>query len=121
MPRQTLRAVLIGAALLMPVAALTLTQTRPPPVLCRAQASATHAGTPGVHHVTLSTRPDCPPGGYARVRMESGRVYPWRVIRPGQPTTFRGVPCWWTARWEAASGRTYIIPTPGLTCPWGRP
>lgn len=60
-------------------------------------------------------------GGVVRVRMESGRTYPWRTIRPGQPTTFRGVPCWWRASWQSESGKTYTIPTPGLVCPWGQP
>lgn len=88
---------------------------------CRAITEAVQTPMPGIYNVTISTRPDaCPAGGIARVRMESGRIYPWRTITPTSPTTFRGVPCWWRATWEAASGKTYTIPTPGLSCPWGR-
>lgn len=115
-------AVVTLAAFLLPGLAILATPRASPP-LCRAQASVYRTETPGIFHVVLQIRTDepCPPGGIARVRMESGRTYPWRTIRPDQPTTFRGVPCWWRASWESGSGLTYTIPTPGLVCPWGQP
>lgn len=112
-----LLALLTGAAFLAASAAPLAAG----PPRCRAVAQATPTQAPGIYNVTISTRPDaCPAGGVARVRMESGRIYPWRTIRPGQPTTFRGVPWWWRATWEAQSGKTYTLPT-NMHAPWGLP
>lgn len=72
--------------------------------------------TPSIFDVTLRSCTDepCPPGGVARVRMESGCTYPWHTIRPRQTTTLRGMHL--RASGEARSGLTPPTPSaPRLT------
>lgn len=111
--RRTLLAALTGAAFLVALASGT-----DPPPLCRVDRSAVPGAIPGTYTVTLRTVPDCPPNGYARVRLESGRIYPWRTVTPGHPARYRGVPWWWIGAWESASGRIYRFKIPGMRAPW---
>ncbi|GAA4000001.1 hypothetical protein GCM10022631_08730 [Deinococcus rubellus] len=103
---------------------LLLSQPSPsPPFLCRVQAEAAPTYLPGIYDVTIIIRPDlpCPPDGRAFVRVESGRVYPWREIFPGEPVTYPGVPWWWLASWQALSGKPYHVKVRGLQPPWSHP
>lgn len=102
-----------GGASLAPPAGLRVTP------LCPAQATArpTWGGIPGFYDVTFRTVDGCPPGGLAWVRVESGRVYGWRPVRPGGAVVFRGVPWYWRASWRGASGRAYPVSVPELLPP----
>lgn len=87
--------------------------------LCRVTAEARPGWgrVPGFYDVEFRTLPGCPANGLAWVRVESGRIYDWRAVRPGQPVVFRGVPWWWRASWRSASGRAYAVPVPQLVPP----
>lgn len=65
--------------------------------------------TPGIYTIYVSVKPDCPERGYARVRIESGRVYPWRTLTPTQGTVFRGVPWYHRLSWQAQSGKAWPV------------
>jgi hypothetical protein len=104
--------------LALPGLALVAAPTVPPP-RCAVERSAVAEPLPGLYTVTLRTVSTCPPGGYARVRLQSGRVYPWREVKPGRPAVYKGVPWYWRGGWEAASGRVYQFEIPGLVSPWG--
>lgn len=112
-----LLAALAGAAFPVALAAPLASGTDPPP-LCRVDRSAVPGAIPGTYTVTLRTVPDCPPNGYARVRLESGRIYPWRTVTPDRPARYRGIPWWWMGAWESASGRIYRFKIPGMRAPW---
>ena len=117
--RIRLLAVLAGAAILYALAAPPAGGPAPP--LCRVDRSAVPGAIPGTYTVTLRTVPDCPPDGHAYVRLESGRVYPWREITPGQRVTYKGVPWYWRGAWRAASGIVYRFDIPGMRAPWEAP
>ena len=104
-------ALLIGAT-------LSLSAAAPDPPLCRVERFAVPGALPGFYTVVVRTVPDCPPNGYARVRLESGRIYPWRTVTPDRPARYRGVPWWWVGAWESASGRIYRFKIPGMHAPW---
>ena len=112
MLKLALAALLIGAA-----------SAAPGPPLCRVEANATPSFLLGTYTVQLTTTTTldgqrCPANGYANVRLESGRVYPWRTVTPGSPTTYYGTPFYWRAAWEAQSGRVYTINIHGLLPPF---
>ena len=108
--RHMRRALPLLLALLLPSAgALTL---------CRVDRSATPTRVPGIYNVTIRTVPECPEDGYAVVRLASGREYPWEVLSPGRPFTWRGVPWYWRGQWVAESGKIYTFKIPGLRAPW---
>lgn len=114
-------ALLLSAALLVVWPALAGLAVIPPRTLCRVEVVTTPALIAGTYNIKITTRPECPPNGYAFVRAESGRIYPWRMVTPGQPATVRGVAWWWRITWQAASGKRYTVPTPGMKAPWGTP
>jgi hypothetical protein len=97
------------------VLALAPVTSEPAPPLCRVTVAAAPEALPGLYTVairtttTLSGEP-CPPTGYAIVRLESGRVYPWASAAPDRPFIRSGVPWYWRASWQARSGRAYPLP-----------
>jgi hypothetical protein len=111
-----LAALLIGAA-------SAADASSPSPPLCRVEANATPSFLLGTYTIfvktttTLNGQP-CPADGYANVRLESGRVYPWRTVTPDSPTTYYGTPFYWRAAWESQSGRVYTINIHGLSSPF---
>lgn len=115
------RAILVLAALLTGSLPALAGVTALAPVLCRVVATTAPGLTPGTYTVTVQTRPECPANGYALVRAESGRIYPWQVVTPQKKSVYRGIPWYWVLTWRAASGKKYTIPTPGMTAPWGTP
>ena len=115
MPKRPLAVLLVGAAFLIAAAA----PGGPAPPLCRVERFAVPGALPGFYTVVVRTVPDCPPDGHAYVRLESGRVYPWREITPGQRVTYKGVPWYWRGAWRAASGIVYRFEIPGMHAPWG--
>ncbi|WP_104990849.1 hypothetical protein [Deinococcus sp. NW-56] len=116
-------ALLIGAALSLTGGVALIVQAREAPrPYCRVTAIALPTTTPGQYRVRWETRPDCPEGGHAYVRLESGRVYPWREVVKGVPTLSRPVPWYWKSRWRSQSGKaTYPLNVPGMLSPWESP
>ena len=113
MLKLALAALLIGAASAAPL------PSSPSPPLCRVEAQAMPGFLLGTYTVQISTTTTlsgqpCPPDGYANVRLESGRVYPWRTITPGSPTTYYGVPFYWRGGWQSLGGRVYSFVIHGL-------
>lgn len=86
---------------------------------CTVERRATPEPITGLYTVTLTTT-RCAPDGIARVRLQSGRIYPWRTVPAGQSTAYTGVPWYWVGAWEAGSGRVYTFKIPGMTAPWRR-
>lgn len=97
---------------------LSLLALAPSPPLCRVQATARPYGPYNTQRVlTVTVRPDCPPGGVAYVRLASliggslpdsppGRY----IVRPGLPLRRVALP-WWHVEWLSASGRAaYRVP-----------
>lgn len=106
-------ALLIGAAILFSLAPLAAPAPGPP--LCRVQASATPARILG-RVLTVQLRPGCPPGGLARLRLEStlGGSQPDNppgvyTLRPGMVLK-RAVLPWWHLSWIDRSGRAWPVP-----------
>jgi len=90
---------------------------RPPPVLCRVQATSERILFPPLRSITLSLRPECPDHAhaYVRLRSETGATDPldgsFRELTRSRPAlTFSGVLNHWHSEWQAASGATYTIP-----------
>lgn len=110
-----LLAALIGLTLAGPSPA----PARPAP-RCRVQVDAVPTRVTGVFHVVMTVRSGCPEGGFARVRVQAGQVYPWRTITPTRGTVFHGIPWWYTGGWEAASGRVWPLAL-DLAPPWRQP
>lgn len=109
--------------MLLPILPLLLGASPAPP-LCRVQAVPSPTQIPGIYTVRVLTTTtlagqSCPANGYAVVRLEAGRVYPYKTARPGSPALFRGVPWYWEGTWRASSGTTYRFPIPGMLPPWG--
>jgi hypothetical protein len=112
--------------LTLPLLALLTSAAPPDPPLCRVTADALPTAVRGIYTVRVSTTTTlagqpCPPNGYATVRLESGRVYPFKTARPNAPAVFRGIPWYWEGAWRSQSGRTYRFPILGLYAPWETP
>jgi hypothetical protein len=113
---------LLLAGLLLSAGGARPVPTGPP--LCQVVASATPESLPGLYTITVETTTavggagPCPPSGYAIVRLESGRVYPWASVGPGRPFVRPGLPWYFRLVWQARSGRTYSVPVRGLTPPF---
>lgn len=100
---------------LYPLALLLLASASaaPAPPLCRVQATSTPVATGRL--LTVTVTPDCPAGGYARVRLASslGGSLPddppgaW-TLRPGL-TLVRVSHSWWQLEWLSASGKPYVV------------
>lgn len=103
----------------MPGGALLLASPAPAS-LCRVDAAVGRTAVPGIYTVYVAVKPDCPPGGSARVRVQGGQVYPWRTVTPERGTAFRGIPWWYTGAWQAASGKPWPLAFT-LPPPWRRP
>ena len=100
--------------LLLAFSLASLARAAPEPILCRVEVTS-HPTTLG-RQVSIQVRPDCPPGGVARVRLASqlGGSLPDNppgvyTLRPGQKLR-RTVLRWWWVEWLSASGRPYRVP-----------
>ena len=117
MPKRPLAVLLVGAALSLTARADLASVSNPP--LCRVTATYRPLWwASNLRQITVRLDPACPPDGLARVRLESGRIYPWRTVTPDRPARCRGIPWWWTGAWESASGRIYRFKIPGMHAPW---
>jgi hypothetical protein len=116
-----IRSVLWALALLLaPALALIGAAPVPDGPRCAVERSAAPDPlAPGLYTVTLTTT-RCAPDGVARVRLQSGRLYPWRTVPAGRSTRYFGVPWYWVGAWEAESGRVYTFRVPGMKPPWAR-
>lgn len=89
-------------------------------ILCQVDRQAYPSFLPGIYRVVISVKSDCPPEGYAVVRLVSGRQYPWEVIWKGHPYEERGVPWYWKGQSLSNNAKVYTFDIPGMRSPFGK-
>lgn len=109
---------IVGLLLSQPAGAVLVATPRPSPPLCRVTAEYRPAWWGSdFRRVTVQLAPGCPPNGIARVRLGgyggpgSRAVGPIETLNQSRPRIeWAAQPEYRTVLWEAASGKTYLVP-----------